>query len=165
MKDKYIAINRQITILINNSKKINILKKVLQESEEFEIKIATILGVSTSRINIAHIKNTLISTKNEYMSNVSNAAKNLITLFNMPVNSFDLTTFVLGTKDLLNGYAEIEDYKGNLWVLSLNVGEFVKEKVIEDEESREELPDYMKEPCSVLSDNDEYFKYIKLNNH
>lgn len=165
MKDKYVAINHHIGVLIHNSKKVNILKKILQEFDEFEIKIAAVLEINISRINMTHIRNTLLNKKNDHMSNIYNAAKNLIILFDISLDNFDLTTFVLGTKDLLNGYAEIEDFKGNLWVLSLNVGEFVKEKLIEDEESREELPNYMKEPCSVLSDDDEYFKYIKLNNH
>ncbi|HKL75102.1 MAG TPA: hypothetical protein VJ881_03455 [Halanaerobiales bacterium] len=162
--NKYIQINQQIEKLINSSKKINIIKRLLQESDNFQNRVASIVGINVAEIGLSHLKNSLIRKKNEYIHQVNYTANTLLALFNVPVKEFNLSNFVLGTKDLLNGYAEIEDSKGNLWVLSLNTGEFIKESIPEDEESRETLPSYIKEPCSVLSENDEYLILIKSNN-
>lgn len=162
--NKYIQINQQIEKLISNSKKINIIKKLLQESDNFQNRVALITGISAAEISLSHLKNFLIRKKNEYIHQVNYTANTLLTLFNVPIKEFDTSNFALGTKDLLNGYAEIEDSKGNLWVLSLNTGEFIKESILEDEESKEALPNHIKEPCSVLPENDEYLILIKSNN-
>jgi len=164
MENKYLLITQQIEKLILNSKKINLIKRLLLESENLETKTASIIGLQLSEISLAHLKNSLIRKKNEHLNYINNAARLLLHLFDISYSNFSLESFVLGTKDLLNGYAEIEDFDKNLWALSLNTGEFTKINFSEDEESKELLPDYIKEPCSVLPENDEYLILIKSNN-
>lgn len=164
MNKKYVQINQKISDLIQASKKINVIKQLLLESEEFKTRVASITGESMADISVVTLKNALKRKKAEYMSNITYTARILLSLFEAPIKDFDLSSFILGTKDLLNGYAEIEDLNGYLWVLSLNTGEFLKENFTEDEESKEKLPEYMKEPCSVLPKDDEYFILIKSNN-
>lgn len=157
--NKYVIINDSVNRIIERSKNINKIKHARSRFDNTKPVLVSVLGSMYPSDDIQKVFSTLGSKLNTEKSMLVVDAKTLLNAVGL-AGKLDPEDFVLSTNDLKRGYVEIISKDNKLFYFSLNTGEFFEGDTPDDEETREELPDMIKEAYSVVEDDVIYLEFL-----